>query len=71
MLAVVKTGGKQYIVKEGDVIDIEKIEGKEGSKIKLSEVLLIVDKDKVKIGGPFVKGAEVELEIKSQFKDRK
>ncbi len=71
MLAVLKTGGKQYIVKEGDVIDVEKIEGKEGDKIKLGEVLLIADKDKINIGGPFIKGAEVELEIKNQFKDKK
>lgn len=71
MFAVVKTGGKQYIVKEGDSFDIEKIEGEKGGKAKLGEVLLVADDKDVKIGDPSIKGAEVEVEIKDQFKDKK
>ncbi|HNZ86288.1 MAG TPA: 50S ribosomal protein L21 [bacterium] len=51
-LAVVRTGGKQYKVKEGDKIKVEKIEGDEGSKIELDDILLLVDDDKVEIGTP-------------------
>ncbi len=71
MFAVVKTGGKQYIVKEGDVLDIEKIEGKEGSTASLDQVLLVADDNNVQVGTPLVRGAEVEVEIMKQFKDKK
>lgn len=60
MLAIIKTGGKQYTVKVGDKVKIEKIEGKEGSKIVFDEVLLVGDDNDVKIGNPLVRGAKVE-----------
>ncbi len=59
MLAVIKTGGKQYIVSPGDKIKVEKIDAKEGKEINFSEVLLIEKKNKIQIGTPFVKGAKV------------
>jgi large subunit ribosomal protein L21 len=71
MFAVIKTGGKQYIVKEGDILDIEKIEGEDGSKLSLDNVLLISDGTDVKIGTPIVEGAKIEAEIVKQFKDKK
>ena len=71
MLAVVKTGGKQYIVKEGDTLDIEKIEGDEGSKIALESILLINDDKNIKVGAPLVEGAKLEAEIVKQFKGKK
>ena len=71
MLAIIKTGGKQYKVAAGDKIKIEKIEGKEGKEITFKEVLL-VDKDKkVEIGTPLVKGAKVTGKILSQGKGKK
>jgi large subunit ribosomal protein L21 len=75
MLAVIKTGGKQYLVQPGDKIKIEKLDNKEGDKITFSEVLL-VQKDlpdgkagkKIEIGKPIVKDAEVHAKVLSQGK---
>lgn len=70
MLAVIKTGGKQYKVKEGDKIKIEKIEGEEGSKVSF-DALFIGDEKSVKVGTPVVEGAKVEGKIAVQAKDKK
>ena len=71
MLAVIKTGGKQYKVKEGDKLKIEKLEGKEGSQITFAEVLLVGDDKDIKIGSPLVKGAKVEARILKTAKQKK
>ena len=71
MFAVVKTGGKQYKVAQGDVIQVEKLAGEAGSKVHLAEVLLINDNGKAKIGAPFIAGAKVEAEIVGQERGRK
>lgn len=71
MLAIIKTGGKQYSVKEGDKIRVEKIEGKEGDKIKFPEVLLVGDENGVKIGTPVLTDAKVEGKIVAQVRDKK
>lgn len=71
MYAVVKTGGKQYKVAEGDVIDVEKIEGKVGSTVELKEVLFASGGDSVKIGTPAVKGIKVTAKILAQAKGPK
>ena len=72
-IAVIKTGGKQYKVKEGDKIDIEKLEGKEGKKIDFKDVLLVADESgkEVEIGNPLVKGKKVSGSIEKQFRDEK
>lgn len=59
MLAVIKTGGKQYIVAPGQKIKIEKINKKEGSEISFPEVLLLEKGKKIEIGTPLIKGAKV------------
>ncbi len=69
-IAIVKTGGKQYKVSEGDIINIEKLEKKDGAKIKL-EVLFIGDDKKITIGMPEVKGGVVEAEIVEQIRAKK
>ena len=71
MLAVIKTGGKQYLVEKGDKVKIEKIEGKVGDKITFSEVLFLGDEKEVKVGNPFLKGAKVEGKILKQGKAKK
>jgi len=71
MLAVIKTGGKQYLVEAGKKIRIEKIEGKEKQEINFPEVLLLADGENVKIGKPFVAGASVKGEILRQAKAKK
>jgi large subunit ribosomal protein L21 len=70
MFAVIKTGGKQYIVKPGDKIKIEKLENKEGDSVVFSEVLLVSDDKKTEIGTPTVK-AEVEAKVLKQGKHDK
>jgi len=71
MLAVIKTGGKQYLVKKGDKVKVEKLEGREGDKITFSEVLFLGDEKSVKIGAPLVKDAKVEGKILKQGKGKK
>ncbi|MFA6105054.1 MAG: 50S ribosomal protein L21 [Patescibacteria group bacterium] len=72
MLAVIATGGKQYVVKSGDVLKIEKILGEEGSKISFDRVLLSADEngENVKIGNPTVAGLKVPAVILKQGKHR-
>jgi large subunit ribosomal protein L21 len=71
MLAVIKTGGKQYIVKPGDKIKVEKLDKKEGEKFSFSDVLLLEKNKKLEVGSPIVKGAEVEAKILSHGKGDK
>lgn len=71
MLAVIKTGGKQYLVKKGDKVKIEKLEGEAGDKITFSEVLFLGYEKSVKIGTPFLKDAKVEGKILKQGKAKK
>jgi large subunit ribosomal protein L21 len=63
MIAVIKTGGKQYKVKEGDVLDIEKIGVETGRAFEFSKVLLIADESKVVLGTPFISNAAVRAEV--------
>lgn len=71
MLAIIKTGGKQYLVSPGDKIKIEKIEKKEESAITFDEVLLLEKEKKIEIGTPFIKGAKVVGKVLSQGKGKK
>lgn len=58
-LAVVKTGGKQYVVQPGDTIRVEKLAGDDGATVAFDEVLLVGDDSTVTIGAPVVKEAKV------------
>jgi len=66
MFAVIKTGGKQYTVREDDILEVEKLEGGAGDKIAFDEVLMVGGKGKPKIGAPLVDGASVAGEILEQ-----
>ncbi|APR83777.1 LSU ribosomal protein L21p [Minicystis rosea] len=70
MYAVIRTGGKQYRVSEGQTLRVEKLPGSAGDKVTFGEVLL-VGGDTPKIGQPLVKGASVSAEIKAQDKGPK
>lgn len=70
-LAVVRTGGKQYVVKAGDKIKVEKLEGGVGESIILSDVLLVGDENGANVGQPQVKGASIEVKILNQGRSRK
>ncbi len=71
MFAVVKTGGKQYKVSEGDVIQIEKLEAQVGDSVTLDQVLMIGDEDNVDLGSPFLSGIAVTGEVLDQTKGKK
>ncbi len=71
MYAVVRTGGRQYRVQEGAVIDVEKLPYEVGQTIDLDEVLLVADGETATIGHPFVKGAKVQATVVDQLRARK
>ena len=70
MYAVIKTGGKQYRVSEGDQIRVEKLPGAVGDKMDFPEVLM-VGGEKVAVGTPFVSGAKVATKIVGQGRGKK
>ncbi|HHY82637.1 MAG TPA: 50S ribosomal protein L21 [Clostridiales bacterium] len=71
MYAVIKTGGKQYKVQEGDIIRVEKLDVEEGSVVKFEEVLALSDDNGLKVGTPVVEGAVVEGNVLKQGKGKK
>ena len=71
MLAVFKTGGKQYSVKAGQVLKVEKLEGNKGDSVSFNDVLAISENTKNTIGSPLVEGAVVEAKILDQIRDKK
>jgi large subunit ribosomal protein L21 len=70
MLAVIATGGKQYFIKTGETLKVEKLVGKEGETLKFDQVLLTADDDgnNVKIGTPYIDGAVISAQIVKQGK---
>ena len=71
MYAVVRTGGKQYAVREGDLIQTERIDGEVGDVVELREVLLVGGEDTWKVGTPIVSKARVFGKIVEQGRGRK
>ena len=65
MYAVIKTGGKQYRVAQGDVIRVEKLAAAEGESITLDQVLMINDGSEAKIGSPLVEGGKVVADVEA------
>ena len=71
MIAVFKTGGKQYSVKSGQILKVEKIEGKKGDILSFNNILAIIDGSENTIGTPLVKGVSIEPNILDQIRDKK
>lgn len=71
MYAVVRTGGKQYRVAAGDILEVEKLDGDVGTSVTLDDVLMVVDGDEVKVGQPTVAGASVTAKITGQHRGNK
>jgi len=71
MFAVIKTGGKQYVVKEGDVLSVEKLNAEPGQKVLFEQVLLIEEGERTLIGTPLLETAVVKAEVVRNFKDDK
>jgi large subunit ribosomal protein L21 len=69
--AVIMTGGKQYQVSEGDVLNVERLGMTEGENIKFDKVMLVDDGSTTQIGTPFLEGAVVEASVISEVKARK
>ncbi len=73
--AVIATGGKQYIVRKGDKVKVEKLPGaekrKEGDTITFENVLLMDDGTSTKLGEPYIKGAKVEAKLIEDGRDKK
>jgi len=65
MYAVIKTGGKQYRVEEGQTIRVEKLKADEGASVDLEEVLMVGEGSDVKVGSPLVAGAKVSATVTS------
>lgn len=71
MYAVIKTGGKQYKVEEGQILRFEKLDGETGAEIKFNDVLLYSDGEKITLGAPVIQNAVVSANIIEQGKGKK
>ena len=71
MYAVFATGGKQYRVKEGDTVRVEKVVAEEGASVDFDQVLMVGEGDEVKVGSPYVDGGRVSATVTSQGRGRK
>ena len=71
MYAVIKTGGKQYRVETGAQVRIESLPVEVGSAVSFAEVLLVGSGDTVKVGAPYVSGAQVKATVVSQGRGEK
>ncbi|MCW8826530.1 MAG: 50S ribosomal protein L21 [Gammaproteobacteria bacterium] len=71
MYAVIKTGGKQYRVTEGQTLRVEKLENEVGTDIDLSEVLMVADGENIKVGAPTVDGSKVTATILGHGREKK
>ncbi|RUM46491.1 MAG: 50S ribosomal protein L21 [Desulfocapsa sp.] len=71
MYAIVKTGGKQYQVTNGDQLRVEKLEGVVGDTVELTDVLMVADGENIQIGRPVVENAKVIATIAEQGKAKK
>jgi len=69
--AIIETGGKQYMVRPGDRLDVEKLDAEPGSSVTVEAVLAVSDGAKLTVGAPRVAGAAVDLDVVEQFRGRK
>ena len=71
MYAIIETGGKQYRVKEGDTLLVEKLEAEQGDTITIEDVLAVSKDGKLTVGSPIIDGAKVEAKVVEQGKSKK
>ena len=71
MYAVIKTGGKQYKVAQGDKLRVEKLDVAEGGSLELDSVLMIADGKTVKVGAPYIENAKVSATVKAHGRGKK
>jgi large subunit ribosomal protein L21 len=70
-IITIENDPRQYVVVPGETVDVEKLDKKEGSTFTVKSVLLVKEGDKVKVGKPHVKDAEVKLKVEQHAKDKK
>ena len=71
MYAVVKTGGKQYRVSEGDILRVEKLDVEEGATVELDQVLMMGEGEDVTVGTPIIEGSKVIATVRAQGRHKK
>ena len=71
MYAVIKTGGKQYKVEEGQTLKVEKLPVDEGASVDIEQVLMVADGDNITVGAPYVDGGKVTATVKSHGRGKK
>ena len=71
MYAVLKTGGKEYRISKGDIIRVEKLEGKVGDQVTLKDILMVSEEGQLHLGNPHLNNALITGEIVQQLKGRK
>lgn len=71
MYAVIETGGKQYRVEKGDVLDVELLGKPPEEKVAFNKILLIADQENIKVGKPYIENAEVNAKILENVADKK
>ncbi len=71
MYAIIKTGGKQYRVEEGQLLKVEKLPVAEGETVEFDEVLAVANDEDVKFGRPYLEGAKVSAKAIEQGKNKK
>ncbi len=71
MFAVIKTGGKQYRVSQGDKLRVETLDADEGASVNLDQVLMVGEGDKVTVGAPLVSGASVSAKVLTHGRGKK
>lgn len=71
MYAIIESGGKQYRVKQGDLVRVERIDAEVGEKVKLQQVLLVQEGEKIRVGQPYLAEASVVARIEQQGRSRK
>jgi large subunit ribosomal protein L21 len=71
MYALVEIKGKQYKAEKGATLNVDKIKKEKGDKVEFKSVLLVSDKNDVKIGAPYVKGVKIQAQIEDHGKNKK
>jgi large subunit ribosomal protein L21 len=71
MYAVVKTGGKEYRISQGDLIRVEKMEGKVGDQVTMKDILMVSHEGQVQVGNPLLANAVITGEIVQQVRGKK
>lgn len=71
MYAIIKTGGKQYKVREGETLKVEKLPAEVGDSIDFDQVMMIADGDKINVGAPLIEGGKVTAEVTEHGRGKK